>query len=408
MNSVVNKKEFLGVSKKLWRDPRTWLMLLAITERNIFRYMMLVLNMVTGIENIGVFVLHAVYIILIALCLKKGSKFHTRDVLVMVFVVVAIIVTWLIYPANIEDYMFGNEQFWPTVFPLFRFFIVGLFLIPNEETVDLMGKVSCLALLVESTFVMLILRGSELQGNDDMSRAYFILMTVLLVINYAYDRRTYIGMAFAVVGILFLLSMGSRGPVMIVLAFIAAKVFQTSTRSGKGYIVVIALLLIMWFVNSDYWNAFLLFLRDILSTLGFSTRILDFAIEGETLTYYSERDEIYAIVWKKIQENPIYGYGVYGEWQFVRWFAHNVYLEILAHFGVILGGAILLRLIYLPIKAFITTTYSPIRSLILLFACQFFVRGFFGGTFFSLEAFLMIGFCLQVIHKYNYKYISLK
>ena len=146
-------------------------------------------------------------------------------------------------------------------------------------------------------------------------------------------------------------------------------------------------------------------LREIISSLGFSTRIIDFAIEGETLTYYSERDEIFAIVWNKIKENPITGYGVYGEWQFVRWFAHNTYLEILCHFGVILGGIILLWLLVITAKAFVSTKYPPIRSLVLLFACQFFVRGFFGGSLFSFEAFLLIGFCMQIMHKSNFKYL---
>jgi len=406
MDAILNKKRFLGVSQSMWHDPRTWLVLLAVTERSIFRYMMLALTMVTGIEGIGVFVMHVAYVVLIAMCMKRGSKFRFGDVLILLFVVLSILLTWLIYPDNIEKYMFGEGQFWPTVFPLFRFFIVGLFLIPREETVDLMGKVSCLAVIAETMFVLLILRGSDQQNTDDMSRAYFALMNVLFAINYAFDRKKLFGIACAAIGILFLLSMGSRGPIMIVLAFIAAKIFQSSTKKRRGYIVVIALLFIMWFVNSEYYGAFLLLLREIISSLGFSTRIIDFAVEGETLTYYSERDEIFAIVWKKIQENPIMGYGVYGEWQFVRWFAHNTYLEILCHFGVILGGFIILWLLFITAKSFFMTKIQPVRSLVLLFACQFFVRGIFGGSLFSFEAFLLIGFCMQIMHKSNFKYLQ--
>ena len=206
MDTVVRRRGLLGVSNRIWRDPRTWLVLLAVTEKSIFRYFMLALSMFTGFEDIGYVVLHAAYIILIGLCLSRGSKIRTSDLLVLLFVILSILLTWLIYPDNIEKYMFGKEQFWPTVFPLFRFFIVGLFLIPDEETVDLMGKVSCLAVLAETLFALFILRGSELQENDDMSRAYFILLNVLLVINYAFDRKTFFGLAFAAVSVLFLLS----------------------------------------------------------------------------------------------------------------------------------------------------------------------------------------------------------
>ena len=405
MELSVHNKGFWGVSKSLWHDPRTWLALLAVTERGLFRYMMLVLSRFTGIEDIGVIIMHTAYVVLIAMCLKRGSRFRGSDIIILFFVVFSIVLTWMIYPANIETHMFGKGQFWPTVFPLLRYFVVGLFLIPNKDTLDLLGKVSCFSILAEALFVYYILRGSDIQSSDDMSRSYFILMSVLFVINYAYDRRTLIGITCAVLGIMLLLANGSRGPVMIVLAFFVAKIFQTSTKKGKGYIIAIALILLMWFVNSGYWNAFLLLLRDIISSLGLSTRIIDFAIQGETLTYYSERDEIFAVVWKKILENPM-GYGVYGEWQFVNWFAHNVYLEILCHFGVILGGALILWLLYITIKTFFATKYDSVRGFLLLFACQFFVRGFFGGSFFSFEAFLLIGFCMQIYHRSNFKYLA--
>lgn len=406
MDAVLKRKGFLGVSQSLWHDPRTWLVLLAVTERSIFRYMMLALTMVTGIEGIGVFVMHVAYVVLIAMCMKRGSKFRFGDVLILLFVVLSILLTWLIYPDNIEKYMFGEGQFWPTVFPLFRFFIVGFFLIPREETVDLMGKVSCLAVLVEAIFVMYILRGSDLQNSDDMSRAYFMLLNVLLVINYAFDRKSLISIVIALIGIMLLLSMGTRGPIMIVLAFSACKIFQASTRKGQSGVVVAVLLVLMWFVNSPYWDIFLIFLQGVLDSLGMSTRVIDFTIQGETLTYYSERDEIAQVVISKIKERPFEGWGVYGEWQFVGWSAHNMYLEILDHYGVVLGGVIILLMFFNVIKAFFSSKVAvPVRSLVLLFACNVLVRGVFGGGFLTSATFLMIGYCLQVCRKTNFKYL---
>lgn len=403
--AVVRNNRFWGMSRQLWRDPRTWLMLLAITEKNLFRYAMLVLSRFTGIDGIGDVILHSSYLILIGLCLARGSRFRLADLLIMLFVIVAIILTWIVYPANIEVYMFGKEQFWPTVFPLFRYFIVGLFLIPNEETVTLMGKVSCLAILVESLFVFFVLRDSDLMKNDDMSRAYFILLNVLLVINYAFDKKTLMGILFSIVGVLFIASMGTRGPVIISLAFIVAKILQNSLKKGHGYIAIFAVLLLVWFVNSEYWELFLLFIREILDSIGLSTRVIDIAIQGETLTYYSERDEIAQLVISKIKERPLTGWGVYGEWQFSGWSAHNMYLEILDHYGVILGGVILMWMLVLNVKAFLASKETPVRGLVLMLACFVLVRGFFGGGFLTFPTFLMIGYCLQVSRKTNFKYL---
>lgn len=405
MNTAISSKGFLGASRSLWRDPCTWLFLLAITEKSLFRYVLLILDIATGTEVIRDIVLHTAYIIVIALCLKKGCKFRGGDIFVMLFVILAIVFTWLIYPDNIEKYMFGEKQFWATVFPLFRFFIVGLFLIPKDETLDLMGKVSCIAVLVEAYFVLYYLRGSDLQNQDDMSRAYFMLLNVMLVINYAFDRRTLVGIVISVVGMVLLLSMGTRGPIMIVLAFIAAKIFQMSTSKGRRGVIVAVVLVLMWFVNSPYWDFFLLLLQNVLSSLGMSTRVIDFTIQGETLTYYSERDEIAQLVISKIKERPIEGWGVYGEWQFVGWSAHNMFLEILDHYGVILGGLIILWMVYIAIKAFFIAKSVPARGLVLLLVCFVFVRGIFGGGFLTFPTFLLIGYCLQVCRKTNFKYL---
>ena len=405
MDPVVRRKVFLGVSKSIWHDPRTWLFLLAVTEKNIFRYMMLVLTMVTGMEDIGIIMMHAAYIILIAMCMKKGSHFREGDVLIMLFVILSIIFTWLIYPDNIDKYMFGANQFWLTVFPLFRYFIVGLFLIPNGETVDLMGKVSCLSILAETLFFLFVLRGSDMVEDEDMSRAYSLLLAVLLTINYAFDKKKIIAIFFSIVGFLLLLSLGTRGPIMISLAFVISKIFLSTKKRG-GYFVVVVLLLLMWFVNSSYWNLFLIFFQNIISSLGFSTRVIDLTIQGETLTHYSERDEIFAFLITKIKESPLLGWGIYGEWQFLGWSAHNMYLEILVHFGIITGGLIILWMFFIAIKAFVSSKATPVRGLVLMFACNVFVRGIVGGTFLSFPTFLMIGYCLQICRKTNFKYLN--
>ena len=406
MERVLNRKGLLGVSRGLWRDPRTWLLLLAITEKSLFRYAMLVLTMVTGIDGIGVFVMHSAYVILIALCLQKGSRFYYGDLLIILFVVMSVFFTWILYPDNIEKYMFGREQFWATVFPLFRYFIVGLFFIPNDETIDLAGKISCLAVFVETLFVMFILRGSELQENDDMSRAYFILLNVLFVVNYAFDRRTLLGIVFAILGVMFLVSMGARGPVIIILSFVALKIFQTTQKKGYGFMFIFVTTFLVWFVNSEYWLGFLYVLRTVVDGIGLSTRVIDFTIEGETLTYYSERDEIAELVLKKIKERPLFGWGVYGEWQFVDWNAHNIYLEILDYYGVVIGGIIILWMFVINFKAFFASKSRLVRGLVFLFACCVFVKGIFSGGFLSFYTFLMIGYCLQICRKTNFKYLN--
>ena len=82
-----------------------------------------------------------------------------------------------------------------------------------------------------------------------------------------------------------------------------------------------------------------------------------------------------------------------------------MYLEILDHYGVILGGLIILWMVFIAIKAFFIAKAVPARGLVLLLVCYVFVRGIFGGGFLTFPTFLMIGYCLQVCHKTNIKYL---
>lgn len=51
------------------------------------------------------------------------------------------------------------------------------------------------------------------------------------------------------------------------------------------------------------------FVKNIIESLGLSTRVIDLAIQDETLTYMSERDEIAELVINKIKERPLTGWG---------------------------------------------------------------------------------------------------
>ena len=88
--------------KSLLRDPRTWLALLAFCEKNIVRYALLVLTMITGDAAISEFLLGFAYVTLIIACIRKGSRIHATEFLFLISVIIAILVTCVVYPNNTQ------------------------------------------------------------------------------------------------------------------------------------------------------------------------------------------------------------------------------------------------------------------------------------------------------------------
>ena len=382
-------------------DPRLLLLLLAFCEKNIVRYFVLVVSMLPVLGWISNAIVPALYILLLFVYLETyGFHVSIKEISVILFIVISIAFTCIIYPEN-SRYIFNSNNFWNTIFPCLRYYIIGLIIIPDTKTLDSLGKVSCLAIIVESLFVVLYMIPKGLTAFDDMNRAYQILPNVLLALNYAFKNKSVMTWICSGIGLFYCLSMGTRGPIIILLSYLFVKMIQSSSFNKNSKVIVgISIVGIgFYFLNTNVYLSSLVFLRNLIMKMGLSSRVVDMAIKGTTTTYLSGRDTLYEIVLQKISERPILGYGVYGEWPWIQWNAHNMALELMVHYGVILGSLLLLWLIVLTIKAYVKTPNKISRDFLLIWSCFVFVRGIFGGSYLQFGVFVLIGFSLRELRR---------
>lgn len=410
MNEGLNSQVYLHDRGKLRiridSDPRLLLILLAFCEKNIVRYFVLVVSMLPVVGVMSSFIIPAAYIILLLMYFRKyGAHVSISEACVVLFVTLAITFSCFIYPENAK-YILDSNNFWNTIFPCLRYFIIGLILIPDKRTLDIIGKASCLAILVETLFVVAYMMPRGLMQSDDMSRAYQILPNVLFALNYAFSEKKPIPWICSIIGIIYTLSMGARGPVLVIVVYLFVKILQSSNVKAwaKSLIGLLIAGLTVLFLNSSWYLSVLRFAKTSLTTLGGSTRIIDLAIKGTVASHLSGRDELYDIIIRKIAERPYIGYGVYGEWPWIHWSAHNMALELMVHFGVILGSLLLLWLIFLTFKTYVRTPNILARQFLLIWICFVFVRGFFGGSYLQFGVYVLIGFSLRELRRIRNKY----
>ena len=79
-------------------------------------------------------------------------------------------------------------------------------------------------------------------------------------------------------------------------------------------------------------------------------------------------------------------------------------LELMVHFGVILGSLLLLWLIFLTFKTYVRTPNILARQFLLIWICFVFVRGFFGGSYLQFGVYVLIGFSLRELRRIRNKY----
>lgn len=386
-------------------DPRLLLILLAFCEKNIVRYIVLVVSMLPVVNIISGAIVPTAYILLLVMYSQKyGVHVTIKEACVVLFVVFAIFFSSLLYPENAR-YILDSNNFWNTIFPCLRYFIIGLILIPDKRTIDILGKVSCVAILVETLFVIAYMMPRGLMQSDDMSRAYQILPNVLFALNYAFNQKKVFPWACSIIGIIYTFAMGTRGPIVVILVYMFIKLLQSS-RVKTWLKAVLGALVVgfgAFFLNSSLYLSTLRWARATFSRFGLSTRVIDLAINGTVVSHLSGRDELYDVIIRKIAEKPLLGYGVYGEWQWIHWSAHNMALELMVHYGVIIGTLLLLWLIVLTIKSYIKTQNKPSRDIILIWGCFVFVRGIFGGSYLQFGVFFLIAFCLRELGRIKHQ-----
>lgn len=199
---------------------------------------------------------------------------------------------------------------------------------------------------------------------------------------------TRIPMLFIMVlsGVLCLLG-GGRGPFIffivlnVLFVYFYSKQYKVNAKSVT-YLLVLGFAL---FFAADYFNVF--------NTVGY-TRVVQNMFEDDS------RNHLYMSAWNAFKDSPILGNGLGSVWWTVGWACHNMYLDILAEGGVILGAIIL----YYMFSSFATLWRSSIREnwifLPFVIFLEAIVENSFSGYWVSCQT-LWFGVAFAICYKYT-------
>lgn len=333
---------------------------------------------------------------------------RANDIGIIIFLTVSILLTIIFHPQNSQ---YIAEELWTDILPCIPFFMLGLCIDLDEDTYKTISLLSCLAILVSTLYVRYFLNSGRTLGgshNEDYSMywSYLLLPNTLIAIDYFFKSKKLLPAICSATGVIYAFAMGTRGSIVVLAVFIIICVWRyINLRTSKKIIVMGVLGIFVWtFISSSLYTQALLEFRDFLDNNGVSTRVIDYLISGEMVSQTTGRDDIYIDLLNKLNEHPFLGYGVYGEYPLgYHAGAHNIYLQVVFHFGYPLGSIIMLSYITVFIKALIKTKGNLIQSWIALFGCLVFVRGIFGGNYLNYTVFFLLGLCLKSLREERYK-----
>ena len=264
--------------------------------------------------------------------------------------------------------------------------------------------ISVVAVFMCAFYELLYAQSASYTGDVDTSEynmelAYSILPHVLMVSWRALKSFVILNIAPMLLGLMLLLSFGTRGPVICAIVFIA--IYLVFIRPSKYQKTMRIITVACAVYAMSFLDQFMTFMQLMTFQLGMSTRIFDKYFEGE-LEDSSGRDYIRETLLRELSiDNSLFGHGVLGSYPYVNTYPHNIVLEFLFSFGWVWGIAILFCIVYIIAKMLINTHQCEINvtfGIILVIASI--LKLCFSSTFVDDALFFMLlGYCVNSSRK---------
>lgn len=209
---------------------------------------------------------------------------------------------------------------------------------------------------------------------EQMGIAYHMLFCMYVIFVDFVKNVNFTNIFYFGISILMLSFMGTRGPIIIFAIFVVVYLLFFH-RFNKFKYLKKAIILVTLITFIVFLDVIMMSIVPIAESLGFSTRVFNTVLEDRmvNLSDSSGRDEMWTLLIRAIQNNNGgIGYGWLGDRLLLGdgLYSHNFELEILIHFGSIIGGIMLFLLFLLILKSYFSIRHSQSRDfwLLMLFA----------------------------------------
>ncbi len=381
------------------KAQRTQFMLLivaAFSVESIFRYILIILNKLPLLSDLSFLFTPGIFLILIYLNYRNIIRhtLTTNDLMVVIAYLAIVCGSYTLFPDN-RNYMEAQWELILVTVPMYYF--LGVIFTSDRSTMSVLGLLAKGIILIDIAFTVYWQGAGNEMGADAMARAYRLLPSVLFLIMCAFNRSKVTDWIWMVFGAIYLFTCGTRGPIIIVASYILYfMLFKDNKLTVKKLISIGVFVAFIIFYNSPAFESVVYWFGDLFRSLGLSTRVLDHMLEDTLVSDSSGRDVIYERVYEMIFEKP-FGYGVMGEWKHLGWNTHNLYLQIIVHFGIVGGAMAIGATIWLLIMAIRKNPNSYARDFLVMWACMTLIHGFVGGSYLSYYFPFLIGLCVHAI-----------
>ena len=313
--------------------------------------------------------------------------------------VAIILSTFVFHPEN-SEYL---QEEYMDIISFMLFFFVGV-CFDLEDNRRLLFWLSLIGLILTFLYQAYFLNTGREFDDHNMNAAYNLLPSVIYLIYYAFMNKKFRYWLLVFMGIIFEFRQGTRGPILCIIIFLGVGIIYSIAKTEnilrKLFGIILVGLAVIVLVFTDVLLNAAIALSDSFKEAGYSARIFDYFIEG-MIDDDSSRGIIQSKIISAIETSPAFGYGVFGDRLFIGGsYPHNLLLEIICQFGIVVGGGLLITLLFVFIDAIRKSNGFFERMFVFMLIIMVIVKLMLSSSYlYETWLFFLIGVCLQIIRR---------
>lgn len=217
-----------------------------------------------------------------------------------------------------------------------------------------------------------------------MGFGYSLLIPICVLFEDFYKNKKFLSLFYFLLLFFIVVIFASRGPIVSIFLWILYVVLENAMKSKKsfGSTSVAILLIAVFFV---FGQTLLHSISTILSSIGVYSRTISILVSQSDI-YLSGRDIIYSEIYHQIMNSPFILKGINADYLVIGQYSHNIVLEVIYEFGLLLGSILLILLFTLALKSIFMKS-SDTKYIVMLLLITSLPILMFSGTVWTSSGF---------------------
>lgn len=236
-----------------------------------------------------------------------------------------------------------------------------------------------------------IMAQEPMETTYSMSYSAVLLLPALFQMNEFFEKKRFINLTLSVLSCALILLYGARGPLLSIGALIGVKTLLGGKATLKRIVVAVFGCTVA-VLSAIYLGDISITINEMLQSKGIRSRTIMIFAKGASFES-AERNSLFRYYWQLVKQRPLGGWGLLGGWIKEGSGPHNMLLEFVLAFGLIVGGILCLLSIVAVVRA-VTLRESANGALLTIYCAANATMFFIAGDFLSKPNwFIFVAMC---------------